>query len=107
MQKIQVWFIFFGGKCDWRRPWWCCNLDYTRFYHIVDHFPYSEGCTVGPQFNGSAAINFDVEGNSIPVTKVEKVLVKNVCVPLHDVIDARVATALRQRLYGGWSLYMA
>ena len=25
------------------------------------------------------------------MTKVEKVLVKNVCVPLHDVIDARVA----------------
>ena len=38
-------------------------LDYTRFYHIVDHFPYSEGCTVGPQFNGSAAIKFDGEGN--------------------------------------------
>ena len=30
----------FGGQCDWRRPWWCWNLDYTCFYHIVDHFPF-------------------------------------------------------------------
>ena len=34
-----------------------------RFYHIVDHFPYSEGCTVGPQLIGSAAIKFDGVGN--------------------------------------------
>ena len=53
----------FGGQCDWRRPWWCWNPDYTRFYHIVDHFPYSERCTVGPQFYESAAIRFDGEGN--------------------------------------------
>ena len=31
-------------------------------YHIVEHFPYSEGCTVGPHFNGSVAIKFDGEG---------------------------------------------
>ena len=30
-------------------------------YHIVDHFPYSEGCKVGPQFNGSAANKFETE----------------------------------------------
>ena len=52
-----------GGQCDWRGPWWCWNLDYTRFYHIVDHFPYSEMCTVGLQSNGSTAIKFDGEDN--------------------------------------------
>ena len=36
----------FGGKCDWRRPRWCWNLDYTRFYHIVDHYTYSEALSL-------------------------------------------------------------
>ena len=41
------------------------DVAYTRFclHPIVDHFPYSEECTVGPQFNGSAAIKFDGKGN--------------------------------------------
>ena len=51
----------FGGQCDWRRPWWCWNLDYAYFYLIVDHFSYSEGCTIDPQFNRSAVIKFDGE----------------------------------------------
>ena len=38
---------------------------------IVDYFPYSEGCTVGSQFNGSADTRFDGEGNQVVVTKVE------------------------------------
>ena len=53
----------FGDQCDWRRSRWCWNLDYTRFYNIVDIFLYSEGCTVGPQFNRLAANKFDGEGN--------------------------------------------
>ena len=69
--------------------------------YMVDHFPYSEGRVVGPQFNGSAAIKFDGEGNQVAVTEVGKILVKHVSIPLNDVIDARLATALRQRLYGG------
>ena len=92
-----------GDQCDWGRPWWCWHLDFTRFDHIINYSPFSEGCSVGPLSNGSVAVENDAEGKEVAVTEV----VKHVCIPLHGVIDARVATALRQRLYGGWSLYMA
>ena len=49
---------------------------------IVDHFPYSKGCTVCSQFNGSADIRLDGE-SEVAVTKVEKVLVKNFCFTDH------------------------
>ena len=94
-------------QCDLRRPWWCWNLEYTRFYHIVTTFLIHRGCTVGPQFNVSAASLMVRVIRLQWLTKVEKVFVENVCIPLHDVSDAKVATVLRQWVYGGWSLYMA
>ena len=41
----------------------------------------------------------DGEGNLIAVTKAGQVLAQHVCIPLHDGINARVATALSKRLY--------
>ena len=63
--------------------------------------PFRMGCAVGLLPNGSVAVKIDGEGNEVAVAEVGQVLVKHFRIPLHDVIDVKVATALRQRLYGG------
>ena len=60
--------------------------------------PFRMGCAVGLL---SVAVKIDGEGNEVAVAEVGQVLVKHFRIPFHDVIDVRVATALRQRLYGG------
>ena len=55
---------------------------------------------MGSLSNGSVAAKIYGKGNQVAVTEVGQVLVKHVFIPLHDVIDAMLATALILRLYG-------
>ena len=56
----------------------------SRIHPLLSYrwpLPLFRGVHSRPQFNGSATIKFDGEGNQVAVTKFEKVLVKNVCIP--------------------------